>query len=421
LFVGMASKACTLAMAQDLKPSPEANVCLTASPEHSVILINAEGETATPARPDDRVQQALSEPAPASVPTAPAADQQPSEAPLVTKWQDDDLDGCRVSVNNACPTVYGQVEALFLMREPRFTEQPLVVNDTTNTTLLSTSDLDFDFEPGVRATAGMRLCGGRALEFTYFGLWQDDASAAIVAPNDEAYLIFPDNLVGNVFVDMDETHVDYSSWVHSFELNAPCCYGCCDQCDSGKGGDKGKGCGEGGCGDVHCQSFEWFGGFRYLNLDEELNILAQRIQNGGVEEGSYNLRTANHLYGAQLGARLRRSWSVFGWEATGKAGIFGNDAQTNQSVTDFPDYQLPGRTAWSRNGTVAFLGEVNLSALCRLTDVWNLRAGYNAIWIEGVALAPDQLDFNFAAAPRTIDNGGGMFLHGVNLGLEARW
>jgi len=309
---------------------------------------------------------------------------------------------------------------MFMTREPRFTEQPIVVNDNTNTTLLSTSDLDFDFEPGVRATVGMRMCGGRALEFSYFGLWQGDASSVTVAPNDEAYLIFPDNLVGNVFVDMDQTHVDYSSQLHSFELNLPCCCGCCDQCDSGKGGDKGKG-GEGGCGDVYCRSFEWFGGFRYLRLGEELNILAQRTEVGGVEQGSYNIRTTNHLYGAQLGARLRRSWSVFGWEATGKAGIFGNDAQTNQSVTDFPDYQLPGRTAWSRNGTVAFLGEVNLSALCRLTDVWNLRAGYNAIWIEGVALAPDQLDFHFAAAPRTIDNGGGMFLHGVNLGLEARW
>jgi hypothetical protein len=39
-----------------------------------------------------------------------------------------------------------------------------------------------------------------------------------------------------------------------------------------------------------------------------------------------------------------------------------------------------------------------------------------------VALAPDQLDFtNTAASGSGLAAGGGIFLHGVNLGLEARW
>ena len=77
----------------------------------------------------------------------------------------------------------------------------------------------------------------------------------------------------------------------------------------------------------------------------------------------------------------------------------------------------------SSRGEAAFVGEMNLSALYRLTDVWNLRAGYNLMWIGDLALAPDQLDFNFAASPsgNQLHNGGGMFLHGVNVGLEARW
>ena len=112
----------------------------------------------------------------------------------------------------------------------------------------------------------------------------------------------------------------------------------------------------------------------------------------------------------------------FGWEATGKAGIFGNDAQQKQSVTDFPNF--PRRpTVSSGGGVMAFVGELNLSGLYRLTDVWNIRAGYSILWIEGLALAPDQLDFNFAASPsgNQLHNGGGMFLHGANVGLEARW
>ena len=72
---------------------------------------------------------------------------------------------------------------------------------------------------------------------------------------------------------------------------------------------------------------------------------------------------------------------------------------------------------------MSFVGGANLSGLYSLSNVWNLRAGYNVMWIEGVALAPDQLDFDFAAAPsgNQLDDGGGMFLHGLNVGVEARW
>jgi hypothetical protein len=45
------------------------------------------------------------------------------------------------------------------------------------------------------------------------------------------------------------------------------------------------------------------------------------------------------------------------------------------------------------------------------------------MWIEGLALAPDQLDFNFAAADggAQLNAGGGLLLHGANVGVEARW
>ena len=378
LLVVLASQTCTQAMAPDAGQPADADVGQTDSPEH-------------------RAQR--------------------SGPPSITKSPGDDLGCCSLSCNepcspDPCPCVYGQVEALFLKRERGFADQPIVVDPNTGTTFLSTSDLDFDFEPGLRATFGMRLCGGRALEFSYFGIFEGDASASAVRPDPFAFLIFPDNFFGNVFVDMDSVQVDYSSSLHSFEANLPCCCGCCDPC----------GYDECGCGEVRCQSFEWFGGFRYLNLDEELNITAQRIVGGAVEEGTYDISTANRLYGAQLGARLRRTQGRWGWEATGKAGIFANDAEQEQTVIDFPNFPLRP-TVSSRSTEVAFLGETNVSALYRLTDVWNLRAGYTVLWIEGVALAPDQLDFDFATSPSgdQLHNSGGIFLHGVNVGLEARW
>ena len=71
---------------------------------------------------------------------------------------------------------------------------------------------------------------------------------------------------------------------------------------------------------------------------------------------------------------------------------------------------------------VGFLGDLNYTVSRRLSDMWWLRLGYNMIWLSGVALAPDQWDFtNTAASGTTLVGGGGVFLHGANLGLEARW
>lgn len=316
--------------------------------------------------------------------------------------------------------MYGLVEALFLTRQPQFDRQPIVVDPNTDTTYLTTSNTSFNYNPGLRAMVGMHLCEGRAVEFSYPGLFRGNASATAVKPDPAAFLTFPDNLVGNVFVDMERSHVNYSSWLNSFAVNFPCCCGCCDECGCGEPGC-GDDCGGGGCGDVQCQSLTWFSGFRYLNLGEQYNITAQRTIAGVVENGSYNTRTSNHLYGGQLGARLRRTRGRFGWEAAGAAGIYGNDAQQSQTVVDFPDFPL--RNVSSNRSGVAFVGDTNLSGLYRLTNVWNLRAGYNVIWIQGLALAPNQLDFNFASAQggSQLNNGGGMLLHGFNVGVEARY
>ena len=73
-------------------------------------------------------------------------------------------------------------------------------------------------------------------------------------------------------------------------------------------------------------------------------------------------------------------------------------------------------------GQVAFVGDINTSVIYRLTEVWGIRAGYNLIWIDGLALAPNQFDFSTdTGAGSRLVSGGGIFMHGANLGLEARW
>jgi hypothetical protein len=184
--------------------------------------------------------------------------------------------------------------------------------------------------------------------------------------------------------------------------------------------------GECGGDNTRCQTFEWFVGFRYLNLREQLHMYGERDQIGqdGIfreESGVYNIRTNNNLYGAQLGARTRHWGRKWGWEATGKAGIFGNDAQQEQYVIDYEQFPIRPVTSASTD-RVAFVGELNLTGIYRLNEIWNLRAGYNAMWISGVALAPNQLDFSGELpAGNQLSSNGGVFLHGVSCGIEARW
>ncbi len=295
------------------------------------------------------------------------------------------------------------------------------------------SDLNFADSTGIEATFGLHLCNCRAVEFSYFGLFRNGASVSFDKTDPNMVVTFPTGPVGNVFLNMDHVQTDYTSYLNSFEVDFPCCCGCCGCCEEPKCG----GCGEATCGEATCseascskrgrdatvcRSVEWFAGFRYIEIGTDLNITAASFPAPFVETGAYTIHTTNRLFGGQVGGRVRRTVNHFGFELTGKAGIYGNDADQNQSVIDFPNFPLRPATSVQANN-VAFEGEFNLSGIFRINDVWSVKAGYSVMWIEGLALAPDQLDFNFAVNPsgNTLTSDGGMFIHGANIGLEARW
>jgi len=326
-----------------------------------------------------------------------------------------------------CPRVYGYAEGLFLERSNDSFDQPMIVetiDGNPGATFLSTSDLDFNFDPAVRAVLGVRLHDGWAIEGSYLGLRDSDASAFITPPDDETNLTFPGGLVTNVISGVDRIYANYSSSLYTAELNLVHCRGNCSAWSNPKAASATPVAGVGNRS--RCQTFEWFAGFRYLSLNEGLNLYGERDQQThdgtvAVEHGPYDIRTNNNLYGGQLGARLRGWGARLGWEATGKAGIFGNDAQQEQYILDFPDFELRPLTG-AEDVQVAFLGELSLTAIYRLTDVWSLRAGYNVIWVSGLALAPDQLDFSGTLpAGDQLRSTGSMFLHGASCGVEARW
>ena len=306
---------------------------------------------------------------------------------------------------NLCPCCYAVVEALILERNLQGSDRPLIVDTQTGDTVLATNDLDFPYAGGLRAYVGHRFCCCWAWELGYTGLFGANASTSATGD-----LTFPDDfgLNTNVFFGADRVTLDDTTNINSPEFNLVCCCCCCR-----------KPCGGDAC-DQLCCSIECIYGLRYWRIDDDLDINAERQEEGGTETGSYSVDTSNDLYGGQFGIRLRRCRGPWSVEGTAKVGLYYNDAHQTQTITDFPDFVL--RQSGASEDHVATVTELNASLIRQITDHWYLRGGYNLIWIDGVALAPSQLDFSqTATSGTTIDSGDTLFLHGFNFGLEGRW
>jgi Putative beta barrel porin-7 (BBP7) len=135
---------------------------------------------------------------------------------------------------------------------------------------------------------------------------------------------------------------------------------------------------------------------------------------------AYRISAYNNLFGGQLGARISQACNNWSYDLTGKAGVYGNDIFTSQTVGDFSGFTL--RHTKENVGQLAFLGDLELNGNYQFTPNWFLRGGYQVMWVEGLALAPNQLDFtNTPASGTHVDKTGGLFMHGAHAGLMARW
>lgn len=151
-------------------------------------------------------------------------------------------------------------------------------------------------------------------------------------------------------------------------------------------------------------------GFRYVGLHEDFNVLdsVDPFQPAVVSE------TTNDLFGFQFGFQSmiwqHNQWQV---ETTAKAGAYYNDLDVD--ATD-------GITTFTASGShVAFVGDLRAGVTYRLGPLVVFRVGYQALWLEGVALAPDQS----AAMSLTYNRGdfdlSRVVYHGGYLGFQLSW
>lgn len=152
-------------------------------------------------------------------------------------------------------------------------------------------------------------------------------------------------------------------------------------------------------------------GFRYVELDEDLNMAF-----AGTPV-TYDVDVANRLYGVQVGLEYARCVNRLEVDLFGKVGLYGNAADHRTQVwTGAFLADAVGNT-----GSAAFLGELGVTGKYWLTDHLAAVGGYRVMWIEGVALASDQIAVTNLPGQSGIDSDGGVFYHGAVVGMELAW
>ncbi len=205
---------------------------------------------------------------------------------------------------------------------------------------------------------------------------------------------------------------------------------------------------------------EALGGFRWLNLNERINInsvsvvdIAQQFQgkglpfNGNTISVRDGFETRNHFYGGQLGARVELSHNRFTFGLVGKVALGvtheivtirgSTDINTTPATTQNAGlYALSSNSGRHTTNSLAFVPETGATLKFQLTERIDLFGGYSFLYWSRVARPGDQIDLNINPnlVPTSSNFGAGgvnqpgfrfrhtdFFAHGANFGVELRY
>jgi hypothetical protein len=306
--------------------------------------------------------------------------------------------------------------------------------------VFNTRAVNYDVAPGYSVMLGRYLgrdSQGRDdfLEFSYWGMntWNDSnffMGSRVTDTSTLGHSItfgnlfspFPTNMAG--FNRADSHTITINSELHNWELNlrlSP--RGRTDQFVMQPNGRWRKECTPGAY-------MSYLVGLRYMTIGDGFRWRA----NGYIQDavlgnhftfGNYETQTENNLLGLQIGTDMifrRCKWS---WGVHAKLGPYVNFARSMQEIQTqgtgdpFALFELNDRFN-TRKQKVALIGEVGFEANYKFTPGLMGRVSYDFMWVSGIALAPEQLQFT-ATPQNYINTDGGMFSQGLTMGLEWMW
>lgn len=312
---------------------------------------------------------------------------------------------------------YGGAEVLFFDRS-RIDRQAVAEerNATTGAVVdtLTTTPIPFDLAPGARITIGDwldrdHLDRDRSLELVYYGgfsFFQRDSRNAlpgdvIITPLDPASPYF----VGTTY----ETthHTLFNSLEGNFRLGRRLGR---DQLVMSPNGTWTRRAPRGFLSALLI-------GTRVVNLNDSFTLTSTAPD----RSGDYAVDTQNWLWGLNIGGELVSRNEFFFWGLRGRATPSMNFAAAQQAATGTAPAEPPLDDAGSATRFAAgFVGDLSLFAGWQITPRFALKAGWDFLWVAGIATAPRQFNLD-STRTGPIDPGGQIFLNGLALGCESRW
>ncbi len=297
------------------------------------------------------------------------------------------------------------------------------------TDVLGTHDLDFDFRAGGRALVGRNLSEAFAVEVSYFGV-NTYSESAFVRDSTEFDIYDEDDLLvatvpGSLFSPFSEfgewpingldynnlVSIEYKSSLDNLEWNlrrsVPMPEG-------------------------RLTASALVGG-RYMDIGERFRYVSQSYMSqtgtvGPARDTAVNdiaTRTSNEMLGVQIGALVEFQVEPYCWfDFEIKGAVFDNRIR---QTTDYVNVDTGVASAFSgtRSGnTTAFMGDLDLVFVYRVSPAFTFRLGYQAVWIDGLALASENMARNvdvLTLGPPMLVDDGKVVYHGPHLGGILAW
>lgn len=175
----------------------------------------------------------------------------------------------------------------------------------------------------------------------------------------------------------------------------------------------------------------WLAGFRWLQWQEQFTLVDRLDDGVNLVDDFYSTDCVNNLFGGQLGVDARLlTLGTFRIDSLVKAGAYYNEASQTSlySITDSVDPANSGTstvTVTQSPASCSFVGEVGITGALPICCNWDLRFGYLALWLTGLAQPTQQLSGQSlpvgGPATGTLTTNGGVLVQGMTLGVEGRW
>jgi hypothetical protein len=315
---------------------------------------------------------------------------------------------------------YTKFDFIYLFKQPlknNFT----IANDTADpeqTTDLLTDNLKLRWRPGMRVTIGRELGTDnlnrdQSIEFTYAGLfdWLESTTLNGVDGGDSVSNVFM-----SFFPDANSVEAEYQTELNSFELNfrlRPRLEE--DRLIMAHDGTWTRQCSPG-------MTHSIFGGLRYIKYDESFVIRTSNTEPGTAYNAIQIVETQNDMFGIQFGGDLNHNDCRWYWGLRGKVGMLINAADKyRRDAVTFDGGFVGEFEQRGDDNQLALALDMGMFAAYQFHPRVSARIAYDATWLHGVAIAPDDIqEFGFGLTDEIDANENGIF-HGLSLGVEMRW